>query len=238
MVRFTKNSPISWQSSHPARGIIDRAYPETTKMWGHPMARASKPSLTDLTGEAVLSGAFERLRPRLLAMVERRVGRKLAARVDPEGVVQEAFLRARPRWQALSPKPADLEAWVYGQVVDRLIELIRGALGPERDVAREVAWPEGSAAPLAQHLVDSQTGPTTALSRAERCEVVRTALEKLDPTDREILALRYFDGLSFAQIGAILGLSRNAATKRGLRAMVELRDLIPPAFRPPEPSQP
>ena len=60
---------------------------------------------------------------------------------------------------------------------------------------------------------------------------------QLDPIDREILALRYFDGLNFAQIGAILGLSQNAATKRGLRAMVELRDLIPPAYRPPGASQ-
>ena len=76
-------------------------------------------------------------------------------------------------------------------------------------------------APGPSDLVDSQTGPTAALSRAERCEVVPAALEQLDPIDREILALRYFDGLNFAQIGAILGLSQNAATKRALRAMVE-----------------
>jgi RNA polymerase sigma-70 factor (ECF subfamily) len=202
------------------------------------MARSSKPSLTDLTGEAILSGAFERLRPRLLAMVERRVGRKMAARVDPEGVVQEAYMRARPRWQALNPKPADLDPWVYGQVLDRLTELVRGALGPKHDIGREMPWPEGSAAPLADHLVDSQTGPTTAMSRDERREVVQAALGRLDATDREILAMRYFDGLNFAQIGAILGLSPNAATKRGLRAMVKLRDLIPPAYRLPEASQP
>jgi RNA polymerase sigma-70 factor (ECF subfamily) len=67
---------------------------------------------------------------------------------------------------------------------------------------------------------------------------VRAALDKLSPLDREILALRYFDGLNFAQIGAILGMSQNAATKRGLRAMLKLRDLIPAAYRPPEASQP
>jgi DNA-directed RNA polymerase specialized sigma24 family protein len=141
------------------------------------MARASKPSLTDLTGEAILAAAFDRLRLRLLAMIERRIGRKMAARVDPEGVVQDAFIRARPRWLACNPKPADLDAWVYGQVLDRLIELVRSALGPEHDVARDSPWPDGSAAPLAEHVVDSQTGPATALSRAERCEVVRATLE-------------------------------------------------------------
>jgi RNA polymerase sigma-70 factor (ECF subfamily) len=201
------------------------------------MAKGSKPSLTDLTGEAILSGAFDRLRSRLLAMVERRVSRKLAMRIDPEGVVQDAYIRARSRWQALSPKPADLDVWVYGQVIDRLTERIRSVLGPEQNVDRDIPWLDGSAAPLAERLADSQTGPTSALSRAERCEVVREALEKLDPVDREILALRYFDDLNFVQIGAIVGLSQGAATKRGLRAMIKLRDLIPPAFRPPEARQ-
>ena len=67
---------------------------------------------------------------------------------------------------------------------------------------------------------------------------MHAALRKLDPVDREILALRYFDNLNFAQIGLILGMSQNAATKRALRAMVELRDLIPAAYRPSEASQP
>jgi RNA polymerase sigma-70 factor (ECF subfamily) len=198
----------------------------------------SKPTLSFLTGEAMLADAFQRLRPRLLAMITRRIGSKLAARIDPEGVVQEAFVRARPRWQALTPKPDDLDAWVYAQVLDRFREVVRGALGPEHNVDRDVAWPEGSAAPLAEHLVDSQTGPNTALSRAERCEVVRAALEKLDPIDREILSLRYFDGLNFTQIGAILGLKANTANARALRAAVRFRQLIPPAFRPPGASPP
>ena len=202
------------------------------------MQKASSKSLPDLTGEAILSGAFERLRPRLIAMIDRRIGRKLAARIDPEGVVHEAYIRAQRRWTAIKPEQVDLDAWVYGQVRDRLIEVIRSARGPEHDVGRDVPWPDGVTGPWAEDLVDSQTGPTTALSRAERCEMVQAALDRLDPIDREILALRYFEGLNFAQIGTILGLSQNAATKRALRAMVELRDLIPLAYRPPGASQP
>src|SRR5262249_7382480 len=178
----------------------------------------SKTTLSFLTGEAILTEAFERLRPRLVAMINRRISTKLASRIDPEGVVQEAFVRARPRWQALTTKPGDRDAWVYGQVLDRFREVVRVVLGPEHDVDRNVALPEGPSAPLAEYLVDSQTGPSTALSRAERCEAVRAALEKLDPIDHEILALRYFDGLNFAQIGAILGLKANTANARALRA--------------------
>ena len=198
----------------------------------------SKATLSFLTGEAILTAAFERLRPRLMAMINRRISTKLAVRIDPEGLVHEGFVRAKQRWQALTPKPADLDAWVYGHVLDRFKEVVRVALGPEHDVDRDIAWQDGSVGPLAEHLVDSQTGPNTALSRAERCEVVRAALAKLDPIDREILALRYFDGLNFAQIGAILGLKENTANTRALRAAVKFRRLIPSAFRPPGASQP
>lgn len=197
----------------------------------------SKTTLSTLTGDAILAAALDRLRPRLVAMILRRVSSKMAARIDPEGVIQDAFIRARPRWQSLSPQPKDVDAWVYGQVLDRLRELIRGAMGPERAVDREVGWAEGSAAPLAEYLVDSHTGPDTAASRAERREVVCAALEKLDPIDREILELRYFDGLGFPQIGAILGLAENTANRRALRAAMKLRRLIPTAFRPPGASQ-
>jgi hypothetical protein len=36
----------------------------------------SKKTLSFLTGEAILTEAFERLRPRLLAMINRRIGTK------------------------------------------------------------------------------------------------------------------------------------------------------------------
>ena len=198
----------------------------------------SKVTLSFLTGEAILTEAFQRLRPRLVAMINRRISTKLAARLDPEGVVHEAFVRARPRWQALTPKPDDLDAWVYAQVLDRFREVVRRELGPEHDVDRDVAGPEGPSAPLAEYLIDSHTGPNTALSRAERCAIVRAALEELDPIDREILALRYFDGLNFTQIGAILGLKANTANSRALRAAVKFRQLIPPDLRPPGASPP
>jgi RNA polymerase sigma-70 factor (ECF subfamily) len=197
----------------------------------------SKSTLSFLTGEAILTDTFERLRPQLLAMINRRISAKLAARIDPEGVLQEAFVRARPRWQALAPKPDDCDAWVYGQMLDRLREVIRVAMGPEHNLNRDISWPDTSAAPLAEHLVDSHTGPSSALSRAERAEVVRAALDKLDPIDREILALRYFDGLNFSQIGAILGIKPNTANSKALRAALKLRQLIPRAFRPPGASQ-
>jgi len=186
----------------------------------------SKTTLSTFTGDAILAAAVDRLRPRLVAMILRRVSSKMAARIDPEGVVHDAFVRARPRWQSLSPQPKDVDAWVYGQVLDRLRELIRGAMGPEHDVDREVGGAEGSAACLAEQLVDSHTGSNTAVSRAERREVVRAALDKLDPVDREILALRHYEQLSNGETAIVLGLDKSAASKRYARALVRLKEIL------------
>jgi RNA polymerase sigma-70 factor (ECF subfamily) len=138
----------------------------------------------------------------------------------------------------MSPKPSNLDVWVTGQVNDEFIERVRRFLGPTRNLDLEIRWPDGSAASLAEHLVDSHTGPGTALSRVERCDMVRAALERLDSIDRKILALHYFEGLNFAQIGLVLDMPGNTANVRALRAIVKLRELIPRDFRPARASRP
>ena len=171
------------------------------------MAKPPGPSLSDLTGEAVLTGAFERLRPRLVAMVERRTGRKLAVRIDPEGVVQDAFLRAHPRWLALESKPEDLHSWLYSQVRDRLIELTRGALGPS-ETSTETSRGRTTRLHSSTTWSIPRPGPARPCRGPNACAVVHAAIEKLDPLDREVLAMRHFDGLNYEQIGAILGMAQ------------------------------
>ena len=65
---------------------------------------------------------------------------------------------------------------------------------------------------------------------------VRRALEKLDPMDREILLLREFEQLSYAEIADLLGLPVNTVRSRLFRARTALRDLLEPSAR--NPSQP
>ncbi len=69
----------------------------------------------DVSRDAILAAAFDRLRPRLVPMILRRVSSKMAARIDPEGVVQDPF-SGPAALAVLSPQPKELDAWVYGQV--------------------------------------------------------------------------------------------------------------------------
>ena len=57
---------------------------------------------------------------------------------------------------------------------------------------------------------------------------VRRAVEKLDPLDREILMLREFEQLSYAEITDLLQLPLNTVRSRLFRARTSLRNLLEP----------
>jgi RNA polymerase sigma-70 factor, ECF subfamily len=61
---------------------------------------------------------------------------------------------------------------------------------------------------------------------------VRRAVEKLDPMDREILLLREFEQLSYAEIADLLQLPLNTVRSRLFRARTALRNLLEPPVEP------
>jgi RNA polymerase sigma-70 factor, ECF subfamily len=65
---------------------------------------------------------------------------------------------------------------------------------------------------------------------------LRQAMAKLERTDREILMLREFEQLSYAEIAELLGLPVNTVRSRLFRARTALRDLlVAPAPKRPVP---
>jgi RNA polymerase sigma-70 factor, ECF subfamily len=58
---------------------------------------------------------------------------------------------------------------------------------------------------------------------------VRRAVEKLDPLDREIVMLREFEQLSYAEIADLLRLPLNTVRSRLFRARTALRELLHPS---------
>jgi RNA polymerase sigma-70 factor, ECF subfamily len=61
---------------------------------------------------------------------------------------------------------------------------------------------------------------------------VRRAVAKLDPIDREILLLREFEQLSYAEIADLLRLPLNTVRSRLFRARTALRNLLEPSASP------
>ena len=56
----------------------------------------------------------------------------------------------------------------------------------------------------------------------ETAEVVREAISRLSPSARELVFLRFYDGMSYEQISAVLGISEQAINGRLRRAKKKL----------------
>jgi RNA polymerase sigma-70 factor (ECF subfamily) len=160
-------------------------------------------------------------------MVEIRLDRRLASRLDPSDVVQEALLDAsRDLDGYLRNRPLPFYPWLRQFASERIARSYeRHVKAGKRSVAREVPMPlpDGSVARLAVRLLSKGTGPSGGLLRQERSDLVRAALARLESGDRELLALRYLEGLSNAEAAAVLDISEGAAKMRHLRALERLR---------------
>ncbi|MFY8202545.1 MAG: sigma-70 family RNA polymerase sigma factor, partial [Pirellula staleyi] len=79
---------------------------------------------------------------------------------------------------------------------------------------------------IAKLLLDDITSPSQAAVRAEEIQELRSALESMNETDREVLAMRHFEHLNNQQVAEVLGLSPTAASNRYIRAAVKLGEIL------------
>lgn len=170
---------------------------------------------------AELGKMLEEHRPRLRAMLLRRID---TAPIDPDVILQETFLLACRKWKLFQEqgrmKPY---AWLYRIALDCLIEEWRRR---NRGVyAREMPLPEHSSVLLALDIVSSGISPSEAAVRQELHETMRQTLARLKPADREILWMKYYDGLTWEEAAAVLDVSVNTAAQRQVRALERLKKL-------------
>jgi RNA polymerase sigma-70 factor (ECF subfamily) len=172
-----------------------------------------------------------RYRERLRNMVNLRLDRRLAARVDASYIVQEALIDAAQGlddYIQRQPRPLPFYPWLRQFAWDRLIDARRKHLAAaNRSVTREemrlMPLPDESAALLVRRLVASGTSPSVRVLRDEMRERVQAALDRLAPHDREVLVLRHLEQLTAAETAAILELSEEAVKSRHRRALERLR---------------
>jgi RNA polymerase sigma-70 factor (ECF subfamily) len=183
---------------------------------------------------STLSALLESYKPRLLAMLRRRLDPALSAQIDPEEILQEAFLTAWRKWDA-SPELADQSpyekagmtayAWLYRICRDCLIEAWRRETRACRDPRDRMPFPEHSSVQLAVGLINPGTTPSSAFARQELQKRMQQLLELLSQDDREILWLRHYDELSYKEVAMVLGIKPATANVRYFRALDRLRQL-------------
>ena len=181
-------------------------------------------------GRSVLAEAFMDHRDRLRRMINLRMDRRVAGRVDPSDVLQEAFMDASQRLdQYLAAPPMSLFLWLRFLTGQRLMAVHRKHLGAQkRDARQEISihqgtMPEADSLSLSFGLLGRMTSPSMAAIRQEVQTRLLEAVSALEPLDREILALRHYEELSNQESAEELGITPAAASKRYIRALERLK---------------
>jgi RNA polymerase sigma-70 factor, ECF subfamily len=182
--------------------------------------------------EGALGPLFARHRDRLRRLVAARLDRRVAGRLDPSDVVQEALGEASEKLAGfVRDRPVSFYTWLKRLTLVRLSGLHRFHLGTrKRSAARDLGLARTPAACSSATLFDVLAGTGTTPSehaiRNEECELVRNLFDRLQPTDRSFLELRYVERLSTSEIGERLGISASAVKMRHLRALRRFRSLL------------
>ena len=133
-----------------------------------------------------------------------------AARADD--LLQESFLQVHRVRHTFEPgRP--VKPWLYA-IARNVFLMDRRARG-RRGRHEELADEELPDVPV----------PAEAESLADR-DAVRRALARIDAGRREALLLHHMAGLSFREVGAVLGVTEGAAKVRAHRGAVELREIL------------
>ncbi len=172
--------------------------------------------------EAALRALLARDLPWVRSYVAMRLGPLLRSRGEADDYVQEAMveaLRYGPRFTTadLDQFRALLARITENVLRDHAVHWQRG----KREVARERDLPGDTILALDQP-ARSVTRPSSAAHRDEERAWIRLGIELLPPDDRAVVRLRDWEQLSFAAIGAELGIAEDAARMRYQRVLPRL----------------
>ena len=199
---------------------------------------AGAPTDEDLIGadeterEAILSTLLEHHRPRLRRMVEMRMHPQVRARVDASDVLQEAYIEVTRRvGEYVADPQIPFFLWMRRMTGQRLMKTHRFHLDAQRrDVRRQASVgrlvPDASMAAMLDHLDGARTTPATAAARVELRDRIKLVLDDMSETDREVLCMRHFEDMTNEEVATELGLGKHAASKRYIRALQRLRQLV------------
>ena len=183
-------------------------------------------------GEAALADALLFYHPKLERIVHFRLDPALRSRIDTSDVLQESYLQiARRAQEFIDGVPVSLFVWIRQRVIQTLIDMQRNHFSDKRNANRERDIPsmdygQTSCLSIARFLLDDRTSPSMAAARSEEFEQLQSALQSMNETDREVLAMRHFEQLNNLQVAESLNLSPTAASNRYIRAVAKLGEIM------------
>lgn len=166
-----------------------------------------------------INAIFERYGQRLHALIRLRLGPQLRRRLESRDILQATLLKAFQGFGRFEGSGSrSLMAWLGTIAHDEICDQADFYGRRKRDAARETTLDE-RVDPVARQVVHTAASRLQLKADGERLE---RALDTLAEAQREIVLLRFYEELSFPEIGERLGKSPDACRMQLARAMAAL----------------
>ena len=153
--------------------------------------------------------AFAKLLAKHLPLVYRTCYRELGAEALAEDAAQVVFLLLARKAKSLHASPS-LAGWLY-----------KTSVFVAKDIRKQEARRTRREEAAMQEAIHAQTMPSNEWETVE--PFLNSALSALKPADRDAVLLRFLEGHTLAETGALLGISEDAARMRCSRALDKMR---------------
>ncbi len=165
--------------------------------------------------------------PRLRSWAETRMDAAIKARISPDDILQEVYLEtARQIAQFEDRGPGSFLSWVHSILNHKLIDTLRAVHCQVRDIHREVPAAVAAADSYWDLLDDlhTESGTTSrAVRRQEALGALLASLSDLSEPRRQVIQLRFLEGLPVAEVAGRIGKSEDAVVALTRRALDDLR---------------
>jgi RNA polymerase sigma-70 factor (ECF subfamily) len=178
-----------------------------------------------------LGKLFESYADYLRLLARMQLGRQLQGKIDPDDVVQEAFVDAhRQFYRFRGTSEAELTGWLRRILAGQLAFVMRRYLGTKgRDVTLEqelVLRLDRSSEILDRGLVATTSTPSQHAARREQAVLLAQALAQLPQDYRDVIVLRHVDALPFREVAQRMERSEDSVQKLWVRALAQLRQSL------------
>ena len=159
--------------------------------------------------------AFEQIIVRYESRIMTLAVRLLGRRDDAADVAQEVFLRAFKYLHRADPR-RPLAPWLFRIAVNVCRDVMR------RRQQRQTTFVDGEAV----EPIDQSSDPCAGLERKQQRLILQKALERLPEKERLAIVLRDIEGLSTADVAAILHSSETTVRSQVSRGRLRLKVVI------------
>jgi RNA polymerase sigma-70 factor, ECF subfamily len=145
---------------------------------------------------------------------------------DAEDVTERTFVLALGALDRFRDEGATFRAWLFRIAHNEIANALRSRRRRRTEPLDDL--------PAKDRPVDGAPDPLAAVTAADDARTLRHALAALPDDRRQVLVLRFVDGLSAREIGAVIGRSEGAVRVLQHRALRDLaHHLGPPEGSPP-----